>query len=85
MSDRDTNRPVVTVAPDQQPISRTVGKRIPRIGLPSDERARAAMTTMADYRTRAPKGVYIYDSAEAMQADRLRWTVDAMVANARER
>ena len=37
------------------------------------------MARQAQYRTRAPKGVYIYDSAEEMEADRLRWTVDAIV------
>ena len=47
----------------------------------SDDRAR--MTAMAQYTTRAPKGVFIYHSHEEMDADRLRWTVDAMVANAK--
>jgi hypothetical protein len=37
------------------------------------------MTHQARYRTRAPKGVLIYYSAEEMEADRLRWTVDAVV------
>jgi hypothetical protein len=37
------------------------------------------MTRQAQYRTRAPKGVFIYHSAEEMEADRLRWTVDAMI------
>ena len=41
------------------------------------------MTAMAGYITRAPKGVFIYHSHEEMDADRLRWTVDAMVANAK--
>jgi hypothetical protein len=41
------------------------------------------MTQQAQYRTRAPKGVFIYYSAEEMEADRLRWTVDAMVARHR--
>jgi hypothetical protein len=36
------------------------------------------MARLARYRTRAPKGVYIYGSAEEMENDRLRWTVDAM-------
>jgi hypothetical protein len=37
------------------------------------------MARNAGYRTRAPKGVYRYDSHEAMQADRQRWTVDLIV------
>ena len=37
------------------------------------------MTGLAHYRTRAPKGVFIYRSAEEMESDRLRWTVDAIV------
>ncbi|HEU4617927.1 MAG TPA: hypothetical protein VFV10_07790 [Gammaproteobacteria bacterium] len=40
---------------------------------------RAAMTRQAQYRTRAPKGVFIYYSAAEMDADRLRWSVDAIV------
>lgn len=42
------------------------------------------MTAMARYRTRAPKGVFFYDSHEAANRDRDRWTVDAMVAKATE-
>jgi hypothetical protein len=38
------------------------------------------MAAMARYRTRVPKGVFIYDSAAAMEADWLRWKVDAMAA-----
>ena len=68
---------------DQQPISRTIGKRRERDGqaMTSDDRTR--MTAMAQYFTRAPKGVFIYHSHEEMDADRLRWTVDAMVVNAK--
>ena len=68
---------------DQQPLSRTIGKRLVRDGqaMTSDDRAR--MTAMAGYTTRAPKGVFIYHSHDEMDADRLRWTVDAMVANAK--
>lgn len=68
---------------DQQPISRTIGKRRQRDGqaMTSDDRAR--MSVMARYATRAPKGVFIYHSHEEMDADRLRWTVDAVVANAK--
>jgi hypothetical protein len=64
---------------DQQPIQRTVGRRRPRDGQPLTPEDREAMTRQAQYRTRAPKGVFIYYSAEEMQADRLRWTVDAMI------
>ena len=68
---------------DQQPLSRTIGKRLVRDGqaMTSDDRAR--MTAMVGYTTRAPKGVFIYHSHDEMEADRLRWTVDAMVANAK--
>lgn len=68
---------------DQQPIGRVVGRRRSRDGQPltADDRARA--TQMAQYRTRAPKGVFIYSSHEEMEADRMRWLVDAMVERAR--
>jgi len=64
---------------DQQPLQRVVGRRQSRDGraLTADDRAR--MTQMAQYRTRAPKGVFIYDSHEAMEADRIRWIVEAML------
>lgn len=68
---------------DQQPIQRTVGRRQARDGRALDATARAAMTRLAQYRTRAPKGVFIYDSAEQMHADRERWTVDAVIAKSR--
>ena len=41
------------------------------------------MTQMARYRTRAPKGVFFYASHAEMNADRLRWTVEAVVERAR--
>ncbi len=37
------------------------------------------MTRNAEYRTRAPKGVFRYNSHDEMTADRLRWTVDLML------
>lgn len=40
------------------------------------------MTQLAQYRTRVPKGVFIYNSHDEMEADRLRWTIDAMVERA---
>jgi hypothetical protein len=64
---------------DQQPIRRTIGRRQSRDGRPLTTADRAALAALARYRTRAPKGVFIYYSAEEMDADRLRWTVDAMV------
>lgn len=64
---------------DQQPIQRTVGRRRPREGRPLTATDRAAMSRQAAYRTRAPKGVFVYRSAEEMDADRLRWTVDAIL------
>jgi len=72
--------------PDQQPIQRTVGKRMSREGQPltGPDRAadRAAMTRNAQYLTRAPKGVFYYSSHEEMAADRLRWTIDLMAERA---
>jgi hypothetical protein len=65
---------------NQQPIARTVGKRVPRDGQPLTQTDRDAMAQMARYRTRAPKGVFFYNSHDEMIADRERWTVDAVVA-----
>lgn len=42
------------------------------------------MTRNARYVTRAPKGIFIYRSAEEMDADRQRWIVDAIVEKSRE-
>ncbi len=64
---------------DQQPIQRTVGRRRPRDGQPLSDADRAAMTQNAQYRTRAPKGVFRCNSHAEMTADRLRWTVDLML------
>jgi hypothetical protein len=63
----------------QQPIRRTVGRRLSRDGRMLTPEDRAALTRLAEYRTRAPKGVFIYYSRADMDADRLRWTVDAIV------
>jgi hypothetical protein len=38
------------------------------------------MSQMAQYRTRAPKGVFVYRSHEEANQDRERWLIDAMVA-----
>jgi hypothetical protein len=37
------------------------------------------MARMARYRTRVPKGVFIYRSHEEANRDRDRWIVDAMI------
>jgi hypothetical protein len=68
---------------DQQPIGRTIGRRVARDGQPLTPDDRAALARQAQYRTRAPKGVFIYYSAADMDADRLRWTVDAIVERQR--
>jgi hypothetical protein len=65
--------------PNQQPIARTVGRRKIRVGEAPTPEHRAALASLARYRTRAPKGVFIYYSPEEMDRDRLRWTVDAIV------
>jgi hypothetical protein len=64
---------------------RVVGRRrhAPE-GTPPPVESRAAMTKMADYRTRAPKGVFIYASHGAANRDRDAWTVEAMVEKAVE-
>lgn len=41
------------------------------------------MTEMAQYRTRVPKGVFIYASHEAANRDWERWRIDGMLANTR--
>jgi hypothetical protein len=60
---------------------RIVGRRAhaPRGQVPP-EASREAMTRMAQYRTRAPKGVFIYRSHEEANRDRERWIVEAIVA-----
>jgi hypothetical protein len=68
----------------QQPIGRTIGRRKERDGQPLSASDRAAMTRNARYVTRAPKGIFIYRSAEEMDADRQRWIVDAIVEKSRE-
>lgn len=67
---------------NQQLIRREVGRRTSRAGLAPSPTQQAAMAEMAQYRTRVPKGVFRYDSHEEMEADRMKWTVDAIVANA---
>ena len=64
---------------DQQPIAKTVGRRRPPpVGAPPTAEARAAWSAMAAYRTRAPKGIFIYDSHDEMTRDRERWNAEAV-------
>jgi len=63
---------------------RVVGRRgRPPLGEPPSAQAQQAHASLLQYRTRAPKGIFIYRSHDEMEADRLRWTVDAMVERAR--
>jgi hypothetical protein len=79
-------RPDSFEAPDQQPIGRVVGKRrAPPIGVMPDARSRAAMAANANYRTRAPKGIFFYGSHEEMARDRERWTLEAVLARQADR
>jgi hypothetical protein len=69
---------------NDETFARVVGTRVRAEGLPP-RATRDAMTAMAQYRTRAPKGVYRYASHEEANADRLAWTVAAMAEADRER
>jgi hypothetical protein len=71
---------------DQQPIRRVIGKRVaPPPGAVPSEATRAAMDANAGYRTRAPKGLFFYESHAQMTRDRERWTVEAIVQKQSER
>jgi len=60
---------------------RVIGRRVPPpIGETPSKVAREAMTQMAQYRTRAPKGVFHYRSHEEANRDRDRWLIEAVVA-----
>jgi hypothetical protein len=64
---------------------RVIGARVrPTFGAPPSAARRAALAQMAQYLTKAPKGVFIYRSHEEMDADRMRWTVEAIVARERD-
>jgi hypothetical protein len=66
-------------------FARVVGRRRPPPpGLPPPRASREALTKMAAYRTRAPKGVFVYRSHEEANADRERWIVEAVVAKHRD-
>ena len=69
---------------NDETFARVVGKRVRPEGLPP-RATRDAMTAMAHYRTRAPKGVFRYASHEEANAARLAWTVAAMADGAPER
>jgi len=65
---------------DGEHFIRVVGKRPrPGFGAPPSAEARRAMTRMAQYLTRAPKGVFIYRSHEEANRDQERWLIEAMV------
>jgi hypothetical protein len=51
------------------------------LGQPPTAVAREAMTRMARYRTRVPKGVFIYASHEQANQDWERWRAEAMRLN----
>ena len=71
---------------EQQPIRRVVGKRVaPPPGTIPNEATRSAMDANARYRTRAPKGLFFYESHDQMARDRERWTVEAIVRKQSER
>jgi hypothetical protein len=59
---------------------RVVGRRLaaPIGEFPSVE-ARAAMTRMAEYSTRAPKGIFRYSSHEEANRDRDAWQLAAIL------
>ncbi|WP_437633172.1 hypothetical protein [Sorangium sp. So ce854] len=62
---------------------RVVGRRSrPPLGEPPSDESQQAQASLLRYRTRAPKGIFIYRNHEEMEADRLRWTVEAMIERA---
>lgn len=70
--------------PEGERFLRVVGARLrPEPGQPPSPRARRAMSEMARYRTRAPKGIFLYRSHEDANRDRDRWLVEAMVEKLR--
>lgn len=80
----DSSKPWIPA--DQQPIRRVVGKRVaPPPGAVPNEATRSAMDANARYRTRAPKGLFFYESHDQMERDRERWIVQAIVQKQSER
>ncbi len=64
-------------------FARIVGRRLrPPLGQPPTAAARAAHASFQQYQTRAPKGIFVYHRHEEMEADRLKWTVEAVVHRA---
>ena len=64
---------------------RVVGRRVtPPAGALPSAAARAAMTQMARYLTRAPKGVFRYSSHEEANRDRERWQLAAILATQKD-
>jgi hypothetical protein len=62
---------------------RVVGKRMrPAAGEIPSATARTALAAMANYRTRTPKGVFVYASHEAANHAREAWTIQAIVDQA---
>ena len=55
----------------------------PSVGTPPTPDVRAAWSAMAAYRTRVPKGVFIYDSHDEMTRDRERWEAEAVAGRKR--
>ena len=67
--------------PDQQPIGRVIGRRVsPPPGQFPSAAVRAAMDANLLYRTRVPKGIFVYHNHEEMTRDRELWTLEAMLA-----
>lgn len=80
----DSSKPGIPA--DQQQIRRVVGKRVaPPPGAVPNEATRSAMDANARYRTRAPKGLFFYESHDQMERDRERWIVQAIVQKQSER
>jgi len=68
---------------DQQPTMKTIGRRSPPpVGVPPGPEARAAWNAMAAYRTRVPKGIFVYRSHADMERDRDHWTAQAVLERA---
>ncbi|HEX3843209.1 MAG TPA: hypothetical protein VHV80_02515 [Steroidobacteraceae bacterium] len=80
----DSSKPWIPA--DQQPIRRVIGKRVaPPPGRVPDAATRSAMDANLRYRTRAPKGLFFYESHDQMARDRERWTIEAIVQKQSER
>lgn len=74
------------VPPEQQPVSRTLGRRTQApAGVAPSREARDALDSWANRLTRAPKGIFRYASHDEMDRDRERWRVQAVVETVRAR